>query len=364
MRKDYYETLSVDKPSNQDDIKKAYRKLAFQYHPDRNHGNKEAENRLKEINEAYEVLGNPDRKSQYDSISNLSGDNLFGGEYFTISFNSLFEDLFGEVFNVGRKRQTERGRDLRYDLDLKFKEAAFGMEREIVIPKRDKCAKCNGKGASIGGDAKCATCNGTGVIKYSESLFAINRPCSACNGRGYVIVDACYDCTGEGYVINNHTVKVTVPPGLDDGMRLKIRGEGEESISSGPSGDLYVKVHIKEDLFFKREGVDIFCDVPVSFTHAALGAEIKVPTLEGLGSIDIPPGTQSGQTFRLESRGIPSLERGFNLRGDLFVTVNVEVPINLNTRQMQLLEKFRSEQTEEINPKIIELEEKYSDYYD
>lgn len=362
--KDYYSILGISKNSLDMEIKKAYRKLAFEYHPDRNPGDPEAETKLKDINEAYEVLSEPEKRAQYDSFSQMPSKGFFGGEHFASSINRLFEDLFGEVFNVGSRRRSERGKDLRYDLELDFVDAAFGVERKIIIPKRDRCVVCEGRGAAKGGELVCKTCGGSGSIGYSESFFAINRPCSVCGGRGFIINDPCIECGGEGFKIDNHEVKVTIPPGLDDGMRLKIKGEGEVSMMRGSPGDLFVKIHIRSHPFFSRDGVDIFCEVPILFEQAVLGAEIKIPTLEGMGSIDIPSGTQSGQTFRLEDRGIPTLEKGFNKRGDLFVTVRVEVPVNLNDKQKNLLEEFQSETTDEIYPTTTTFEEKFAEHFE
>lgn len=362
--KDYYSILRIGKHSPDDEIKKAYRKLAFEYHPDRNPGDPEAEAKLKEVNEAYEVLSEPDKRGQYDSFNQMPGEGFFDGDHFASSLTHLFEDLFGEVFNVGSRRSSERGRDLRYDLEIDFIDAAFGMEREITIPKRDMCGTCEGRGAAKGGDSVCKTCEGSGSIRYSQSFFAVDRPCTVCGGRGFIINDSCIDCGGEGFKINNHEVKVTIPPGLDDGMRLKIKGEGEVGMLGGSSGDLYIKIHIRNHPFFSRDGVDVFCEIPVSFEQAALGAEIKIPTLEGMGSIDIPSGTQSGQTFRLEDRGIPTLEKGFNERGDLFIAVHVEVPVNLNDNQRKLIEEFQSETTDEIYPSTTTYEEKFAEHFE
>jgi len=363
MRKDLYDVLGLDKHSKQEHIKKAYRKLAFKYHPDRNPGDVEAENKLKEINEAYEILGDNEKRASYDSKIHLSGDNFVAQDKFSSTFGHLFEDLFGEVFNVGRRRSPEKGRDLRYDLELEFDDAVFGVEKDITIPRRDPCEVCSGTGASDKGSMTCATCDGAGMIRYSEGFFAVNRTCSACDGRGFAIKDPCRNCKGDGFLIHQHTVKVKIPAGVDDGMRLKVRGEGESGFLNGPAGDLYVNIHIKEHPFFMREGIDIHCDVPVRFVDAALGAEITIPTLEGKGSIDIPPGTQSGQTFRLESRGIPSVDRGFSYRGDLFVTVRVEVPVDLNLEQIVYLEKFKEKEAPGINPLTSDFEKRFETFF-
>ncbi len=341
MNKDLYAVLGLDRHSTQEEIKKAYRKLAFEYHPDRNPGNAEAERKLKEINEAYEVLGDPEKRAQYDSLLQLRTDGLFGEGAVGGGFASLFEDLFGELFNVARRRHgSERGRDLRFDLDIELEEAAFGTEKEITVPRREPCGECSGLGATEAGRQSCAECGGRGVITYKEGVFAVRRTCPACEGRGFRVVTPCRACEGKGFVVVKRRLKVKVPPGIDSGMRLKMRGEGEVGTGGGPRGDLYINIHIQEHPFFKRDGLDVYCTVPITFEEAALGAEIEIPTLEGKGSIDIPPGTQPGEVFRLEGRGIPSLEAGHARRGDLFVTIDVEVPTALDENQKDLIRRL------------------------
>jgi molecular chaperone DnaJ len=337
-RRDFYEVLGLNRNANQEEIKKAYKKLAFEYHPDRNPGNPAAEERFKEINEAYQVLSNPEKRARYDSFGHMTNEGLFSDFEFSGNFNDLFENLFDEVFNAGRRRRPERGRDLKYNLEIDFEEAAFGTEKEISLPKRVICSECGGRGAAPGGESVCLICGGKGAIKYSEGFFAVSRTCSSCRGTGRIIKKACSQCRGEGYIINEQKVKVKIPAGISDRARLRIRGEGEAGALGGPNGDLYIEIYVKDHPLFRREGKDIFCEVPISFVQAALGSEIEVPTLDGKTTIKIPPGTQPGQTFKLKDRGIPTLNgRG---RGDLFIRVNVEIPVKLNSKQKELLQEF------------------------
>jgi molecular chaperone DnaJ len=360
-KRDYYEILGIGRSSGQEEVKKAYKRLAFQYHPDRNPGNPEAEERFKEINEAYQILSNPDRRAQYDSFGHISGEGFFSDVDFTRNFNDLFGNLFDEVFNVGRRRRPERGRDLKYSLELTFEEAAFGVEKEIIIPKRVFCQECGGRGAAPGGEVTCMMCAGRGEVRYSEGFFAISRTCSNCNGMGRTIKKACPTCKGEGMINSEQTVKVKIPPGISDGARLRMRGEGETGSLGGPSGDLYVEIYVKEHPFFKREGKDIFCEVPVSFVQAALGAEIEIPTLEGKTTTKIPPGTQPGQTLKLKGKGVASLNgKG---KGDLHIKVQVEVPVKLSSKQRQLLEEFSRASEGDENPTVKKFFEKFRELF-
>lgn len=338
--KNYYEILGLTRNSAQEEIKKAYKKLAFENHPDRNPGNPHAEEKFKEINEAYQILSSPEKRAKYDSFNHMSGESFFDAD-FGSNFNDIFEDLFDQVFNVGRSRRPERGRDLRYDLQLTFEEAASGVEKEITIPKANPCSDCRGRGAAPGGEVTCDMCQGNGTIRYSEGFFAMSRSCPKCKGMGTIIKESCRTCGGKGFVGSNHKVKIKIPAGVDNDMRLKMRGEGEAGFFGGPSGDLYIKINIQEHPFFKREGKDVFCEVPVGFVQAALGAEVVIPTLEGKDTIQIPAGTQPGQTFKLNGRGVPSLDRG--KKGDLYIKVQVEVPVKINSKQKRLLEEFAKE---------------------
>lgn len=360
-KRDYYDILGVKRNSSQEEIKKAYKRLAFEYHPDRNPGNPTAEERFKNINEAYQVLSNPDKRAQYDSFGHISGEGFFSDVDFSRNFNDLFGNLFDEVFNVGRRRRPERGMDLKYNLELTFEEAAFGVEKEIIVPKRVICSECGGGGAAPGGEVVCVMCAGRGEVRYSEGFFAISRTCSSCGGAGRVIKISCHRCRGERLITSEQTIKVKAPPGVSEGARLRIRGEGEAGYLGGPSGDLYVEIYVKEHPFFKREGKDIFCEVPVGFVQAALGAEIEIPTLEGKTTIRIPPGTQPGQSFRLKGKGVASLNgKG---KGDLYIRVQVEVPVKLNLKQKQLLEEFARSGEGDESPAVKKFFEKFRELF-
>ncbi|MGQ0794110.1 MAG: molecular chaperone DnaJ [Deltaproteobacteria bacterium] len=356
---DYYEILGVNRGANQEEVKKAYKKLAFEYHPDRNPGNSEAEEKFKQINEAYQVISNPDKRAQYDSFGQMSGGDGLSDTDFSRNFNDLFGNLFDEVFTAGRRQGggRERGRDLKYNLEITFEEAVFGVEKELVVPKRSFCSECNGTGAAPGGEMTCLMCAGRGTIKYSEGFFAISRTCSNCGGTGRIIKKACATCRGEGLITTEQRVKVMIPAGVDNRSRLRIRSEGESGLYGGPNGDLYVEIFVKEHTLFKREGKDILCDVPISFVQAALGAEIEIPTLEGRAEIKIPAGTQTGQSFKLKGKGAPIINgRG---KGDLFIKVLVEVPVRLNSRQRQLLEEFAKAGEGNENPGVKNFFDKF-----
>ncbi|MBI4228530.1 MAG: DnaJ domain-containing protein, partial [Deltaproteobacteria bacterium] len=243
---DYYEVLGLSRSASQEEIKKAYKKLAFEYHPDRNPGNASAESKFKEINEAYQILSNPNKRAQYDSFGHMSSEGIFTDADFGFNFHDIFGNLFDEVFSTGRRSRAERGRDLRYDLEITFEEAAFGVEKEITIPKKIICEECSGRGAAPGGETACSTCGGRGSVRYSEGFLAISRTCSSCGGTGRRITKACSNCGGDGLITSKHIVKVRVPAGIIDGARLRIRGEGEVGLYGGPSGDLYIETHVKE----------------------------------------------------------------------------------------------------------------------
>lgn len=334
----YYEILCIERSASSEEIKSSYKRLAFEYHPDRNPGDREAEDKFKEINEAYQVLSDPDKRARYDSFGHISADGMFSDLDFESGFSDIFGNLFEEVFNAGSRERAERGRDLKYSLEISFEDSIEGCERELRIPKHILCSTCSGSGAAPGGQVTCSSCGGSGELRYSQGFFAIKRNCPACGGLGRRITKACVQCGGEGYVISDHKVKIKVPPGIIDGARLRMRGEGDMGHMGGPDGDLYIEIHVEEHPLFRREGQDLYCNVPISFVQAALGDEIEIPTPRGKSTINIPAGTQSGQTFRLKGKGVPRLEgRGV---GDLYILIQVEVPVKLNKKQRVLLEEF------------------------
>jgi molecular chaperone DnaJ len=357
QKRDYYEVLGVERTANEAAIKSAYRKLAHQYHPDKNPGNRDAEERFKEASEAYEVLSDADRRARYDRYGHTNGGQFqdfgFGGAA-GASINDIFGDIFGEMFGGGgarRQRQRTRGADLRYHLEIAFEEAAFGTTARIGIPRAKPCASCKGSGAKPGtGPRTCPTCGGAGEIRLTQGFFSIARTCHHCQGHGQVIVDKCADCGGAGATREQATVEVKVPPGVDTGTRLKLGGEGEAApVPGGVPGDLYVVVQVREHPVFTREDTEILCEVPISFTQAALGATIDVPTLDGPAKLKVPAGTQTGKVFRLKGKGVPALSGGG--RGDQHVRVFVETPTQLSKEQRELLERFAAVSGEDTNPR-------------
>jgi molecular chaperone DnaJ len=355
-KRDYYEVLGIDRSADGQAIKSAYRKLAHQYHPDKNPGDKRAEDQFKEASEAYEVLSDPDKRARYDRYGHANGTGFegfgFGGGA-AQTINDIFGDIFGEMFGGGgrRTRARTRGQDLRYHLEIAFEEAAFGTVARVTIPRPKVCATCRGSGAKPGtGPRVCPTCGGTGEIRLTQGFFSIARTCHHCQGAGRVIVDRCPDCGGAGATREQATVEVKVPPGVDTGTRLKLSGEGEAApVPNGTPGDLYVVVQVREHPVFKREDTEILCEMPISFAQAALGATIDVPTLDGPARLKIPAGTQTGKVFRLKGKGVPSLQGGG--RGDEHVRVTVETPTHLTKEQRELLERFAAISGEETHPR-------------
>jgi len=363
-KRDYYEVLGVDRGADDAAIKTAYRKLAHQYHPDKNPDSHESEDRFKEASEAYEVLSDPERRAKYDRFGFANGSQFqdvgFAGG---ASINDIFGDIFGEMFGGGarRTRARTRGSDLRYHLELPFEEAAFGTTARITIPRPKACASCRGSGAKPGtGPRTCPTCGGTGEIRLTQGFFSIARTCHHCQGQGRIIVDKCPDCGGAGATREDATVEVKVPPGVDTGTRLKLAGEGEPApVAGGAPGDLYVVVQVREHPVFTREDTEILCEMPISFTQAALGATIDVPTLDGPTKLKIPAGTQGGKVFRLKGKGVPALAGGG--RGDEHVRIFVETPTHLSKEQRELLEKFAAVSGEETNPRARTFWDKVQD---
>lgn len=352
-KRDYYEVLGVNRDADWDDIKKAYRKLALKFHPDKNPGDKAAEERFKEIGEAYEVLSDPEQRAVYDQYGHAAFDRRAGGyARATSGFHDPFE-IFREVFGAGNifddffgggrpdPTQPQRGNDLRYDLELTFEEAAHGCEREISLNKPERCATCQGTGAEAGSRTKtCTTCGGRGQIIASRGIFSIAQTCPHCQGAGRIIEKPCPTCRGTGRQELTSKINLRIPAGVDSGSRLRSAGNGEAGIRGGPSGDLYVVLHVQPHQIFRRDGDDLLCDVPLSFVQATLGAEIDVPTLNGKASLRIPAGTQPGTVFRLKGKGIKNVQ-GYG-HGDLHVRINIEVPTHLNATQKAKLQEFAS----------------------
>lgn len=342
--KEYYKILGVSRDASEEEIKKSYRKIAMQCHPDRNQGNKEAEEKFKIASEAYEVLRDPEKREIYDryGVEGLKGTGFTGFRGFDdifSAFGDIFEDFFGFGTGYKRRPKARAGADLRYDLKISFHEAAFGKETEIEIPKNIICEACNGTGAKPGTyPTHCPTCKGTGQITRSQGFFTISTTCGQCHGDGRVISHPCKECRGHGRVRKNKKIQLKVPPGVDTGSKLRIRGEGEEGERGGPPGDIFVFIYVEPHDFFTREGDDIFCHIPISFPQAALGAELEVPTLNSKKKLSIPRGTESGDLLRIKGEGFPRL-RGYG-RGDQIVQVVVKTPKNLTRRQEEMLQEF------------------------
>ena len=359
-KRDYYEILGVEKDAGEEEIKKAYRKLAVKYHPDKNPGDKAAEERFKELGEAYEVLSDSQKRAAYDSYGHAAFDprsRAGRGGGFHDPFD-IFREVFGggnifdQFFGGGHSDPTgpQRGADLRYDLELSFTEAAQGCEKEISVSKLEACERCRGTGRE--GDSKlrvCPTCGGRGQVVMARGIFSIAQTCSRCEGAGRIIENPCRVCRGSGRHEKSSKIKLRIPAGVDAGARLRSAGNGEAGTRGGPHGDLYVVLHVRPHELFQREGDDLYCEVPISFVQAALGAEIEVPTLNGKASISIPAGTQSGTLFRLKGKGVKNVQ-GYGL-GDLHVRVAVEVPTRLSATQRAKLEEFAQLCDESVNPK-------------
>jgi molecular chaperone DnaJ len=355
QKRDYYEVLGVSRSANEDDVKKAYRKLALKHHPDRNPGDAAAEERFKEASEAYQILSDPERRAQYDRFGHAAfeqGGGFGGFDFGAAGFEDIFSDIFGDFFGGGRGRgrtRARRGEDLRYDLEISFVEAVFGVEKVIQVPRLSPCEACKGRGTK-GGAARttCSACQGTGQLRFQQSVFTIAKTCGQCGGQGTVVKDPCRTCSGSGVAQKTQSLNVKIPGGVDTNSRLKLRGEGEQGRNGGPAGDLYVVVNVAAHPLFRRQQNDIICEVPISFPQAALGAEIDVPTLEGKIKLKVVAGTQSGSVFRFKGKGAPDLRHGG--RGDQLVRVILETPRKLTARQRELLEEFARSSGDEINP--------------
>jgi molecular chaperone DnaJ len=351
MSQDYYELLGVGRTASADDIKKAFRKLAMQHHPDRNPGSKEAERKFKDVNHAYDILKDPDKRAAYDRYGPAAfeggapgGPGGFQGQGF--DFGSVFGDIFDEMFGAGGRgrpggpRADMRGQDLRFNLEITLEQAYSGTEATVRVPSSVTCESCHGSGAEPGSKPQqCSTCHGRGRLRAQQGFFTVERTCHACHGVGQVIDKPCRACAGQGRVRRDKTLKVNIPAGVEDGTRIRLSGEGEAGTRGGPAGDLYVFLSVRRNPLFEREGADIHCRVPISMVQATLGGGIEVPTLDGkMARINIPAGAQGGHQFRLRGRGMPVVRS--SQRGDMYIEINVETPTNLTARQKELLKEF------------------------
>jgi molecular chaperone DnaJ len=362
-KRDYYETLGVTRGAGEADLKSAFRRLAKDHHPDRNPGDASAEQKFKELNEAYEVLKDPQKRAAYDQFGHAAfeggrgqgGPGGFGPD-FASSMSDIFDDLFGEFMGGRRTGQRtrgtgrERGADLRYNMEITLAEAHSGKQAQIRVPTSIACDACTGTGAKPGTKpSTCSTCAGHGKVRASQGFFTIERTCPSCHGRGEYIEDPCAKCSGAGRVSRERTLQVSIPAGVEDGTRIRLAGEGEAGSRGGPTGDLYIFLSIKPHEFFQRDGADIFCRVPIAMTTAALGGDIEVPTLDGSRvKMPVPAGTETGKQFRLKSKGMPVLRS--KAQGDMYIQVEVETPKHLTRRQRELLEEFVRESKAENNP--------------
>ena len=353
-KRDYYEVLGISKGASEDEIKKAYKKMARKYHPDLNPDNKEAEEKFKEVNEAYEVLSDPNKKARYDQYGHAGVDPNFGagGAGFDGSFDfgdlgDIFGSFFGGGFGGGGRRTNpnapQRGESIRLSLTISFEEAAFGCEKEVTVERMEQCGTCSGSGCAAGTTPEvCPDCHGSGQVQVRRQtpmgVFATSSPCGRCGGKGKIIHQPCPDCRGTGTVRKRKTIKASVPAGIDNGQTISIRGQGHAGKIGGPAGDLLITITVRPHELFRREGTSVLCEAPITFAQAVLGAELEIPTIDGKVKYDLPEGTQSGTTFRLKGKGIPSINgRG---RGDQYVTVYIETPRNLNKEQKDALKKF------------------------
>jgi molecular chaperone DnaJ len=338
----------VQRGASDQEIKSAYRKLALQFHPDRNPNNPDAEEKFKEASEAYAVLADAEKRGMYDRFGHAGLGATGGGVGFDASSFQDLGDIFGEFFGFGdifggggnrRRSRAQRGADLREDISLEFEEAAFGTETKVTFRKHDNCESCSGTGSTSGKTSQCKSCNGRGQVRYQQGFFSIARTCPNCQGAGSVISDPCAKCRGEGRVVQQKTIDAKIPAGVEDGTRIRFSGLGEAGIHGGPPGDLYVVLNVKEHAFFERQGNDLYCTMPISFTQASLGTEIQVPTLESDHTLKIPEGTQSGTILKIRNKGVPVLNG--HGKGDLFVEVRVQTPTKLSKRQRELLQELQ-----------------------
>lgn len=340
-KRDYYEVLGISRDADESEIKKAYRKLAMKYHPDRNAGDAKAEEKFKEAKEAYEILSDASKRTAYDQYGHAGVDTSAAGAGHAQGFGDAFGDIFGDIFGMrgGGRSNVHRGADLRYNLEITLEQAARGSETKIRIPTMVTCNTCNGSGAKPGTSPKtCSTCDGHGQVRMQQGFFSIQQTCPKCHGTGKMITSPCVDCHGVGRIKQHKTLNVKIPVGVDDGDRIRLSGEGEAGVNGGPSGDLYVVIQLSSHSVFQREGNDLHCEIPISFATAALGGEIEVPTLEGHAKIKISAETQTGKIFRLRGKGIKGVRS--HSAGDLLCHVSIETPVNLTARQKELLQEL------------------------
>jgi molecular chaperone DnaJ len=349
--KNYYSVLGVSRDADDAELKRAYRKLARLYHPDKNPGDKASEERFKEVSEAYTVLSDPDKRAQYDRFGTVSGPA--GGGAADVGFGTIFEDLFEGFFGGGsergRRTRARRGEHLQYNLEVSLEEVAAGIETKVQIPRHETCETCRGSGAQAGSHPEtCPSCRGQGQVRFSQGFLTVARPCPQCGGEGQIIRTPCADCRGQGRQRKERLLKIAIPAGVDDGAQLRLAGEGEGGVFGGPPGDLYVVLHVRPHDIFLRRGADLLCELPITFPQAALGAEVDVPVLGGKATLTVPPGAQPGQQLRLKGKGMPHLRgRG---HGDAVYQVAIEVPTRLTARQRELLEELHLNTSDDAGP--------------
>jgi molecular chaperone DnaJ len=369
-KRDYYEILGVSRTASEAELKAAFRKLAMQHHPDRNPGDMECEHRFKELNEAYDVLKDGDKRAAYDRFGHAAFEHggVGGGHGFGADFASTFADIFDDLFGMGGRRGRpsgrERGADLRYNMEISLEEAFTGKTAQVRIPTSVTCEACSGIGAKTGTRPRaCPTCGGHGRVRHAQGFFTLERTCPACHGRGQVIEDPCPSCSGSGRVTRERTLSVNIPAGVEDGTRIRLAGEGEAGVRGGPAGDLYIFLSIASHQFFQRDGADLHCRVPVSMVTAALGGAFDVPTIDGgKTKVKVPEGTQSGRRFRLQGKGMPVLRS--KQMGDMYVQVIVETPQKLSKRQKDLLAEFEKISSRETHPESAGFFTRVKDFFD